>query len=159
MMLRSLVASVFAVGCIAAVLGPVEASARAGGLTVGRGVMVHGAVARPGLRRAVLIGRMPAVVPKRAVVPNFHVAHRTPVQRFRRVFGPRLPRNGIGVFYGSTFDPDYFTGAAGQYPAQVVVDSPSDGIVPVRHCGSQTVVVPSEAGGERPITITRCSSE
>jgi hypothetical protein len=164
MMFRSFVASACVVCCIAAVLSPVEASARSGGLTIGRGVMVQGAVARPGLRPSVLIGRGPVIAAKRAVVPNIHLARRTPVQRFRRVFGARLPRKGIGVFFGSTFDPSYFTGGAGQYPlAQTMADSTpllgGDGIVLGRRCGSQTVFVPSEAGGERPITVTRCRSE
>jgi hypothetical protein len=85
------------------------------------------------------------------------------MQRFRRVFGARLPRNGIGVFYGSTFDPDYVAGTGGPYfPAQTVDTTgvlAGDGIVLGRRCGSQTVFVPSEAGGERPITVTRCRSE
>jgi hypothetical protein len=34
-----------------------------------------------------------------------------------------------------------------------------DGVAVGRRCGSQTVIVPSEAGGERPITITRCRRE
>jgi hypothetical protein len=86
------------------------------------------------------------------------------VRRFRRVFGARLPRNGIGINYGSNYDPGDYTAAAWQYPAmQTVADTPSlleaeSGVIG-RRCGSQTVVVPSEAGGERPITVTRCRSQ
>ena len=164
MMFRSLVASVCTVCCIAAVLPPVEASARSGGLTIGRGLMFRGAVLRPGLRPSVRIGRGPALVAKSAVVPNIQPAQVAPVRRFRRVFGARLPRNGIGVYYGSIYNPDDFIGAAWQYPpVQTVADMPplleGDDVVIGRRCGSQTVVVPSEAGGERPITVTRCRSE
>lgn len=164
MMFRSLVASACALCCIAAMLSPVEASARSGGLTVGRGLMVRSAVVRPGLRPSVLIGRRPALVARSAVVPHIQQARGTPAPRFRRVFGARLPRNGIGVFYGSVYNPDDFTGATSQYPpVQVVADTAplleSDGIAISRRCGSQTVIVPSEAGGKRTITVTRCANE
>jgi hypothetical protein len=164
MMFRSLVASVCAVCCIASVLSPVEASARLGGSTIGRGLMFHEAVPRPGLRPSVRIGRGPALVARSAVTRNIHRAHVVPVRRFRRVFGPRLPLNGIGVNYGSNYDPGDYSGAAWQYPpVQTVADTPSlfegDSGVIGRRCGSQTVVVPSEAGGERPITVTRCRSQ
>jgi hypothetical protein len=57
--------------------------------------------------------------------------------------------------------PAGIVGAGWQYPPlQTVADMP-DGI-PMwsgRRCGSQTIIVPSEAGGERPITVTRCRSE
>jgi hypothetical protein len=88
-----------------------------------------------------------------------------PVLRFRRVFGARLPRDGIGVSYGSVYGPGGFIEATGQYaPAQTIADTPSlredDGVAAIgRRCSSQTVVVPAEAGGERPITVTRCRSE
>ena len=86
------------------------------------------------------------------------------MQRFRRVFGARLPRNGIGVYYGSSYDPGDVIGAVEPYaPVQAIADVAAlrdgDGAVVIgRRCSSQTVVVPSEAGGERPITITRCRS-
>src|SRR3954469_5054971 len=150
MMFRSLVAGVCAVCCIASVLSPVEASARLGGSTMGRGLMFHGAVPRPGLRPSVRIGHGPALGARSAVIRNVHRAHVAPVRRFRRVFGPHLPRNGIGVNYGSNYDSGDYTGAAWQYPAvQTVADTPSllegdSGMIVRRRCGSQTVVVPSE---------------
>src|SRR3954469_18631526 len=126
MMFRSLVAGVCAVCCIASVLPPVEALARSGGSTIGRGLMFHGAVPRPGLRPAVRIGRGPAPVARSAVIRNIHRAHVAPVRRFRRAFGPGLPLNGIGVNYGSNYDPGDYTGAAWQYPpVQAVADTPS----------------------------------
>ena len=165
MMFRSLVASLCTVCCIACVLAPVEASARSGGSTIGRGLALRGAVPRPALQPSVHIGRGPALVTSGAAVPNIHPAHVAPVQRFRRVFGARLPRNGIGVTYGSIYDPGGVIGPVGQYaPVQTVADMPplreGDGAVVIgRRCSSQTVVVPSEAGGERPITVTRCRSQ
>jgi hypothetical protein len=150
--------------CIASALAPVEASARPGGSTIGRGLLFRGAVPRPALQPSVHIGRAPAPVAGGAAVPNFNPAHVAPVQRFRRVFGARLPRNGIGVYYGSSYDPGGVIGAVGPYaPVQAVADvaapRESDGAVVIgRRCSSQTVVVPSEAGGERPITVTGCRS-
>jgi hypothetical protein len=161
MVFRSLVAGVCTACCIVAVLPPPEASARSGGLTIGRGLMARGA----GLRPSVLIGRRPAPVAKHVVVRDVQPAHGTPVRRFRRVFGARLPRNGIGVSYGSIYSPNDFIGAGWQYaPATTVADMPplvedDDGAMLGRRCGAQTVVVPSEAGGARPITIWRCHSE
>jgi hypothetical protein len=87
------------------------------------------------------------------------------VRRFHRVFGARLPRDGIGVYYGSIYNPDDFIGVVGQYPhVQAIANTPplreDDGAVVIgRRCSSQTVVVPAEAGGEQPITVTRCRSE
>jgi hypothetical protein len=164
MMFRSLVTAVCTVCWFAAVLPPVEASARSGGLTTGSGLMFRGAIPRPGLRPAVRIGQGPALVAKgavvSAVVANIQPVHVAPVRRFRRVFGARLPHNGIGVFYGSIYNPDDFTGVP---PVQTIADTPpllaGDSIVMARRCGAQIVVVPSEAGGERPITITRCRSD
>jgi hypothetical protein len=160
MMFRALVASVCTVCCIAAALPPVAASARSGGLTVGPGLMFRGAVPRPGPRPAVLLGRGPALVPNRALLSHIQPAHVQPVRRFRRVFGARLPHNGIGVYYGSIYGPGDFIGVP---PVQTVADTAvlpeADGVVINRRCGSQTVIVPAEAGGERPITVTRCRNE
>ena len=146
-------------------LAPVEASARSGGLAIGRGPVLRAAVPRPALQPSLHIGRAPALVTKSAALPNLRPARVAPVQRFRRVFGARLPRNGIGVSYGSIYDPGDFIGVAGPYPpVQMVANTPplreGDGAVAGgRRCSSQTVVVPSETGGERPVTVTRCRSE
>ena len=74
--------------------------------------LFRGAVPRPALQPSVHIGRAPALVTGGAAVPNFHPAHVAPMQRFRRVFGARLPRNGIGVYYGSSYDPGDVIGAS-----------------------------------------------
>jgi hypothetical protein len=164
MVFRILVASLCTVCGIVAVLAVGEASARPGGLAIGRGLLFRGAVPRPAPQPSVHIGRAPALVTGGAAVPNFHPAQVAPVQRFRRVFGARLPRNGIGVYYGSIYGPSDVIGAAGQYaPVQAVADVPAPGegasaAVIGRRCSSQTIVVPSEAGGERPITVTGCRS-
>jgi hypothetical protein len=146
-------------------MAPVEASARPGGSTIARGLVLRGGMLRPALQPSVHIGRGPGLVTNGAAVPNLHPAQVAPVQRFRRVFGARLPRNGIGVYYGSIYDPDDVIGAAGQVaPVQTVADvaAPREGDgagVIGRRCSSQTVVVPSEAGGEWSITVTRCRSQ
>jgi hypothetical protein len=172
MTFRSLVASLCAVCCIGSVLAPLEASARGGGPSIGRGLVLRGAVLRPALRPSFHIGRPsfhigrgPALVTRGAVVPNIQPAYVAPVQRSRRVFGARLPRHGIGITYGSIYDAGDVIGVAGQLPpVQTVADLPplreGDRVAAIgRRCSSQTVVVPSEAGGERPITVTSCRSQ
>jgi hypothetical protein len=165
MIFRRLVASICTVGCIISVLAPIEASARSGGLTTGSGRGFHGAGPRPALPPAVHSGRARTLVTRSAAVPIIHPAHVAPVRRFHRVFGARLPRDGIGVYYGSIYNPDDFIGVVGQYPhVQAIANTPplreDDGAVVIgRRCSSQTVVVPAEAGGEQPITVTRCRSE
>jgi hypothetical protein len=165
MTFRSLAASLCAVCCIGSVLAPLEASARSGGPSIGRGLVLRGAVLRPALRPSFHFGRGPALVTRGAVVPNIQPAHVAPVQRSRRVFGARLPRHGIGVTYGSIYDAGDVIGVAWQVPpVQTVADMPplreGDRVAAIgRRCSSQTVVVPSEAGGERPITVTSCRSQ
>ena len=162
MKFRTLVASVCVIGCIAAMLPPVEAVARSGGLMVGHGLAFRGAVLQPGLRRSFSFPRAPALVAKSVVTPHVVPAHVTPVRAFHRFFGARLPRNGIGVYYGA-YNPEDLIGAGWQYPRmQAVADMPPllEGDAAFgRRCGSQTVIVPAEAGGARPITVWRCRSE
>ena len=75
-----------------------------------------------------------------------------PVSGYRRAYGRDLPAAGVGVYYGSY--------GVGEEPlfvpslpvSQSAVRSDSDW----RDCSSQQVVVPSEAGGERRVTIHRC---
>jgi hypothetical protein len=127
-MFRSLVASVCTIFCIGAVLAPVEASARSGGLAFGRGA---------------------AVVGKGAAGRLIH-----PARRFHQMPGARLPRYGSGAIYGSSYDPVDYIGVAWPYPR---VQAAAGGDV-VRRCSSETVVVPSEAGGVRPITVTHATA-
>jgi hypothetical protein len=77
-----------------------------------------------------------------------------------RVSGPGLPLAGIGVYYGSLLaEEPWLEFAAGDVHPQVeITGALPDSSQPVRHggCDTQTVVVPSEAGGERAITVRRC---
>jgi hypothetical protein len=159
MMFRNLVAGAWTICFVAVALPPIEASARSSGLTTGRGPMVRAAVLRGGLRSSFLTRRGPALVAKNAVFRHVQSAHAVSVRRFHRVFGARFPRNGIGVYDGSISNPDDFLGTAPQTVSSTPV-LPEDGEVLIgRRCGSQSVVVPSEAGGERRITVTYCGSE
>ena len=71
---------------------------------------------------------------------------------YRRVFGYGLPTAGIGVYYGALDG----LGAYAQIP--LVTSSGPDVRYAAfrRRCGSEIQIVPSEAGGERSITIRRC---
>lgn len=153
MTIRSLVASVFAVCSIALVLAPAEAFARSAGLAINRGPVVRSFAPRPALQSPVHIQQGRAFATKGAAGPGIHVTHQAPAKRFRRIFGSRLPRNGIGVFYGPVYSPDDFIGI-GTPPL------PEDDVTTIgRRCGPQAFVVPSESGGERTVTVTRCISE
>lgn len=159
MMFRSLVAGAWTICFVALALPPVEASARSGGLTTGRGSMVRATVVQGGLRSSFLTRRGPALVAKNAVFRYAQPAHAAPVQRFHRVFGARFPRNGIGVYDGSIYNPDDYVGTAPQTVSNAPELPEDEDVLIGRRCGSQSVVVPSEAGGERRITVTYCGSE
>jgi hypothetical protein len=164
MMIRSLVASVFAVCGIASVLVPAEASARSGGLTSSRAPVVRNSAPRRAAQPTVHIRQERALATKSAAAPNIHATHVPPATRYRRIFGRRLPRNGIGVYYGSVYGLGDFTWIDGQYPILLsATGTPplpeDDGVTSARRCGSQAFVVPSEVGGERTVTVTRCISK
>ena len=164
MTIRSLHASALVVCSIASVFVPAEASARAGGLTISRGPIIRSPAPRPALQSSVHIPARRALATKSAAVPSIHASHVTPAKRYRRIFGPGLPLNGVGVYYGPIYSPGNFTEIVGQYPTmEPVADMPPlpDGDVAAigRRCGPQAFVVPSEAGGERTVTVTRCSNE
>jgi hypothetical protein len=152
MKLRNLVTGVCA-ACAVAVALPVEASARAGGLMTGRGLMFRNPFVRPTI--FIRPGRS-LLTKSTAILPR----HVVPARRFRRVFGAHLPIQGIGVYYGSGYDVGNVTGSTSQ-TAPAIADGPGlweDGQLPVldRRCYSQRVIVPAEAGGTRPIVVTRC---
>jgi hypothetical protein len=159
MLFRSLVASFCTICSIAAVFPPTEGSARSGGLTIGRGPMFARPFVRPGPRTAVRVGRGPVLLAKGKVVHPPPSARPITAQRFHRVFDARLPRNGIGAYYGSLSNPGDFTGVPSVQTAAYTPALLENEAVIGRRCGSQIVVVPSEAGGERPITIRRCRSD
>jgi hypothetical protein len=171
MTIRSLVAMIFAVCSIAPVLAPAEASARSGGLTINRGSVVRGFAPRPALQSSVNIRQGHAFATKSAAVSSIHAAHVAPVRRFSRIFGHRLLRNGIVVYYWpgySYYWPGYgagdFIGVVGpdqtMQPDADMPALPADGVATtVLRCGPQPFVVPSEAGGERTVIVTRCRRE
>ena len=90
--------------------------------------------------------------------------HIGPDRRFRRHFGRDLPVAGVGIWYGPLYDTGFYN--PGSYaPVQQgpIIVTPNDG-APVRErvaagrgCRAHTVVVPSEAGGERKVTVTECN--
>jgi len=72
---------------------------------------------------------------------------------YRRVFGYGLPAAGIGVYYGATSIP--LDGLVESPP--VAASSPDIRYAAfARRCTYEIKIVPSEAGGERSITIRRC---
>ena len=83
--------------------------------------------------------------------------------RYRNVDGFGYPLYGAGYYYGPDYDPVDAVGSIGQPPYPYGDDDtsvvPNDGmrVAPVRRvCWSEIKTVPSESGGERQVTITRC---
>jgi hypothetical protein len=73
-------------------------------------------------------------------------------RRFHRVFGRRLPAAGIGIYYGPIYDPAYDVYPP-VLPPPLEIAAPDSGAAV---CATHIVVVPAEAGGERPIRVTQC---
>lgn len=156
--------SAFAVCSIASVFVPAEALARSGGLTGHRGSVVRHSAPRRAAQPSIHIQQGRALATTSAVVPSSHAAHVAPVKRYRRIFGRRLPRGGIGVYYGPIYGFGDFTDVDGPYPTMLsATGTPpfaDDEVETIgRRCGSQAFVVPSEVGGERTVTVTRCISK
>jgi len=127
--------------------GLMPASVRAGGLA---GV-VRGVVGQPLVRP----GQMPPVVVSPAPAPVNRRFGFEPAREHRRFFGFRPPVVGAGpAFYGPIAD----VGPIAP-PLVLPVAGPAGGdrgSVNGADCRSETRMVASEAGGERPIKITRC---
>jgi hypothetical protein len=161
----SLLASVIGILAIVSTLQPAIANARAGGFGG-----AHGGFAFRGIGHPIGVHRFMA--PRRSASfsvrasPDVRRSERSIAQRHDRFFGPGLPAAGVGVWYGSYFDPT----AYGSYfdPAEYVAPTVSNaepnsalasGRAPAAYaigCRSQVVTVPSESGGERTVTVTRC---
>jgi hypothetical protein len=81
----------------------------------------------------------------------------------RRFFGHGLPPDGIGIYYGD-YDDEIADSMAYQQPVYLpaggnfVPGPQADYHIAAERgvCRSQTRTVPSEAGGQRKVTITRC---
>jgi len=129
---------------IGLVLVPDAASARRAGVSLGR-VLHPGPLVRPGMIA-------PAPPAAGAVVP-LH-AFRLPGFRHRH-----QQATSVGGWYGGSSDqavyPVPYDASAAQGPAANVVPA---SLIPVNSqgCSGQTKTVPSESGGTRTITITRC---
>jgi hypothetical protein len=155
MIVRSFATVCCAVFLFAVAFAPVDATARSGGLTVQGGRHIGGGVAPAGPRPALHTGKVTkflGATPVKAVHLHKH-DHVAPIRRFKRFFGPRFPLSGVVVFYGPTYDPVLYDTA---------VPIPMNGAAPGeedsgRGCRSHTIVVPSESGGERQVTVTQCN--
>jgi hypothetical protein len=135
-------------------LAPLQASARAGGFMAGHATFNHLGFSRFVGQPLVRPGQVPPVVVSGVSAAINHTFGFEPVRPHRRFFGFSFPLTGIGVSYGPYDGPLVDVGAprpAGTAPvAQDGDRSPAGG------CRTETRLVPSEAGGEQPITITWC---
>ncbi len=159
--MKTLVATAAMAVLLAAAFGSTEASARfggfaAGGAHVGFSAGFHAFHAQPSVRVR------PAPVINHGSFARFGVG--SPF-RFRRFVGNGLPLAGVGVYYGGyDYSGGYEAPDAAIYQQPIYVPEDVTGTVPpgnpsvVSHgvCRSDTHVVPSEAGGERKVTVTRC---
>jgi hypothetical protein len=155
--LGSGVVALLAVGILGAGLvpSPLQASARAGGLmaghaTFGRGDFVRfgGPLVRPGQQvpPAVVSGSPAFVNPVFGMVRERH---------HRRFFGFGFP--GVGFSYGPFDEPIPYVGAIARPEALPPIPEDDDRSLGNRgDCRSETRMVASESGGERPIKITWC---
>ncbi len=124
-------------------LSPDAAAAR-GGVAAGR-ALHGGPLVRPGM--------IAPALPAAGAVAPLH-AFRIPGFRHRRP-----PATGGGGWYGGTSDPAVYAVPYDATSSQAPVgDIAPPNLIPVHNqgCGWQTKTVPSEAGGVRTITITRC---
>lgn len=132
--------------------GAAVLSGKPSGLVLRHGLPFRGGVAR----RSVFL---PPIVPPLNIF-NSGVAPRRysyPVSGYRRAYGRDLPAAGVGVYYGSYDVGDGSLFVPSLPVSQSVVRSGgrrADG--DWRDCSSQKLIVPSEDGGERSVTIHRC---
>ena len=144
-MLRSVVARCIAVAGAALMLAPDATSARGGGFAGGRGFAAPRAIAAP-----------PGfVLPKPGLVAPFRF-HPFVGFRHRHQIGSSATVWSSGDAAGYAQSPLVYPAAGDPYPngqsdqGRIVYVPPPPG------CRSDSKTVPSESGGERKITITRC---
>jgi hypothetical protein len=160
--MTSLFATAATAVVLAAAFGSTEASARVGGFApagahAGVAAGFHAFHGQPSVRVR------PAPLINHGSFARFGVGPRF---GFHRFVGNGFPLAGGGVYYGGY---DYSGGYepppdAAIYQQPIYVPEDVTGTVPsgnpsvVSHgtCRSDTHVVPSEAGGERKVTVTRC---
>jgi hypothetical protein len=147
---------------LASMFAPDSASARSGGFAVGRAASFHGGFVHGGARLVVPINRgaMPAGIPVARAVAGAHDRRFVrPFRRFHHFFGADLPFAGIGV-YGGWNDVPYDNVGAIEQPVYPAEEAPPDWMRPRpaarRTCSREDITVPSEQGGEHPVTIWRC---
>jgi hypothetical protein len=143
------------------VLVPLQTSARAGGLMAGHATFGRGDVLRFGGQPLVRPGQVPPVVVTGGPATVNRISNRMfGVERerhLRRFFGFGFPVAGAALWYGPYDQPIPYVGVIARSPALPPIPETGDRIS-VNHddCRSETRIVASEDGGERPIKITRC---
>lgn len=144
---RTLAAGIGAILTLGAIVAVPQASARAAGFVAGHAAFNHRDFPRFLAQPLVRPGQpLPVVVGSAANrTLEFEVVH-----HHRRFFTHRLPLAGIGVAYGPFEAPIADFGTIARPPE--ASQAAEVGSV----CRSETRMVASEAGGERPITITWC---
>jgi hypothetical protein len=148
-------------------LASLRASAQAGGMmdvhaTFGRADF-HRLVGQPLVRP----GQAPPVVVSGGPAPVNRPLGFERARHHRRFFGFGLPVVGGGLYYGPYYGPFdgplADVGAIARPPVLRAVEPIPEGgdrlLVNRTECRSETRVVPSEAGGERPIKMTFCRKE
>jgi hypothetical protein len=154
---RTLAAGVVAVPLVAVLvagvmLTPAPASARAGGFAAGHVSFNHGDFRRFGGLPLVRPGQMPPIVVSAGPPGINRIPALDVVRHHRRVFGLGIPVAGVGVSYGPFDQPIADVGLhAADDGARAGWTAANRG-----GCRSETRIVASEAGGERPIRITWC---
>jgi len=136
--------------------GPLQATARAGGFVAGPATFNRGDFHRFVGQPLVRPGQMPPVVVSGAPAVNrtFGVE---PARFHHRVFGLGFPVAGVGLSYGPFDDVGAISRPSGPRAADDGYPDGSDRISANRGgCRSETRMVSSEDGGERPVKITWC---
>lgn len=154
---RTLTAGFGAALGVAVMLAPLPASARAGGFA-GHAAFVHGDFRHFVGQPLVRPGQVPPVVASSAPVLVNRTFGFEPRRQHRRFFGFGFPLAGIGVSYGTyPYEaPLVDVGAVARPWGPAPVAQDGDRSLAGGECRTETRLVPSEAGGERPITITWC---
>lgn len=153
---RTVAARVCAICCLAFLVAPDAASARSGGFAAGSGLAVS-ALPRAGALPLVRPGQVPPVVNAAAAL-RLHALRLAPGRRLHRFSRHGVPLGGFA--YGPYYDPNDYIGAGSALPQTVANTRQVPPGEPVaingRICFAQTYIVPSEAGGTRPVTVSRC---
>jgi hypothetical protein len=151
---RTIAAGFCAICAVGLALAPDDVSARSGGIA-GRSLAL-GARHVGGLP-LVKPGQIPVIKP--AVAGGFSGLRA--VRRHHRFSRNGVPLlDGVGGPYYEPYGYSGYTGIESPYPQTITNARPVPPGDPVvvngRVCFAQAYIVPSEAGGTRPVTVTRC---